>query len=73
MKEASIMIPMETRDPKKKALSEELAKQMADWEAKHGKIKTSPIVPPAKHKPFSINSGGQAKRNPERPTNLDLE
>jgi hypothetical protein len=67
------MISMETRDPKKKALSDDLAKAMAEWEAKHGKVVTSPVLPPAKHKPFSINSGGKAMRNPERPTNLDLQ
>jgi hypothetical protein len=68
------MISMDTRDPKKAALSAELAEAVAEWEAKHGPIVTIPCGNGAPVAPFSITTkGGVAKRNPDKPTNLDME
>lgn len=67
------MISLESRDPKKAAHSEELAKQMAEWEAKNGPVQTIPCGVGAPTLPYSVTMGGKAKRNPVKPTNLDVE
>ena len=68
------MVSMETMDPKKEALRQEVAQQIAEWEAKHGPIQTIPCGVGAPVQPFSItNKDGVAKRNPNKPTNLDVD
>jgi len=68
------MISMESPDPKKEALRREVAEQVAEWESRKGKIGTAPIRTKTLDQPFSITTkGGVAKRNPDKPTNLDME
>ena len=51
----------------KRARSAELVVEMASWEKKHGKIKTTPCTSDirAPNQAFTINVDGKAKRNPK--------
>jgi hypothetical protein len=67
------MVSLDTRDPKKIALSDEVARQVSEWEAKHGKVQTTPCGVGAKAIPWSINKNGKAAKNPAKPSNLDMD
>jgi len=68
------MISMESPDPKKEALRREVAEQVKSWEAANGPVVTLPCGLGAPAAPFSITTKGRvARRNPYKPTNLDME
>jgi hypothetical protein len=67
------IVSLETIDPKKRALSREVAKHIAEWEAKNGPVVTQPCGKGAATIPFSVTVQGVPKRNHTKPTNLDAK